>query len=107
MALGGGSFISQNKVLPGTYINFISAATVDASLADRGVAAMALELDWGKDNSIFVVTRDEFLKNSQALFGYDYGHDKMKGLRDLFLNILSSISKSIFYGRLMLKLFDI
>lgn len=98
MALGGGSFISQNKVLPGTYINFISAATVDASLADRGVAAMALELDWGKDNSIFVVTRDEFLKNSQALFGYDYGHDKMKGLRDLFLNIHTLLAYKLTSG---------
>lgn len=98
MALGGGSFISQNKVLPGTYINFISAATVDASLADRGVAAMALDLDWGKDNSIFVVTRDEFLKNSQALFGYDYGHDKMKGLRDLFLNIHTLLAYKLTSG---------
>lgn len=27
MALGGGTFLTQNKVLPGAYINFISVAT--------------------------------------------------------------------------------
>ena len=26
MALGGGNFLTQNKVIPGTYINFISRA---------------------------------------------------------------------------------
>ena len=36
MSLGGGSFISQNKVLPGAYINFVSAASASATLSDRG-----------------------------------------------------------------------
>lgn len=87
MALGGGTFVSQNKILPGSYINFISLATVSAALSDRGIAAMALDLDWGKDNEVFVVTREDITKKSNEIFGYDYGHEKMKGLRDLFLNI--------------------
>lgn len=41
MALGGGNFISQNKVLPGTYINFVSAAHASAALSDRGVCSNA------------------------------------------------------------------
>lgn len=87
MALGGGTFLVQNKVLPGTYINFISAARASATLSDRGVAALALELDWGADGAVFAVTQEEFQKDSLKLFGYPYDHDKLKGLRDLFKNI--------------------
>jgi hypothetical protein len=87
MALGGGIFVTQNKVLPGTYINFISAARASATLADRGVAAMPLELDWGADDAVFMVTAEDFQKDSLKIFGYDYTNDKLKGLRDLFKNI--------------------
>lgn len=86
MALGGGTFTSQNKKLPGSYINFISLASASASLSDRGIAAMAFELDWGIDGSVFEVTNSDFQKNSMKTFGYDYSSDKLKGLRDLFKN---------------------
>lgn len=86
MALGGGTFVTQNKELPGAYINFISAASASATLSDRGVATMPLELDWGVDGEVFEVTNSDFQKNSLKIFGYDYTHDKLKGLRDLFLN---------------------
>lgn len=85
MALGGGTFLTQNKVLPGAYVNFVSAANASAALSDRGIATMPLELDWGVDGEVFEVTSGDFQKNSQKLFGYDYTHDKLKGLRDLFL----------------------
>lgn len=86
MALGGGTFTVQNKELPGTYINFISAASANASLSERGIATMPLELDWGRDGEVFEVTNGDFQKNSLKIFGYDYTHEKLKGLRDLFLN---------------------
>lgn len=84
MALGGGSFTTQNKVLPGTYINFVSAASSTPELSERGIATMPLELDWGKEGSVFTVSSEEFQKNSLTLFGYAYEHEKMKGLRELF-----------------------
>lgn len=84
MALGGGSFTTQNKVLPGTYINFVSAAASTPELSERGIATMPLELDWGKEGSVFTVSSEEFQKNSLTLFGYAYEHEKMKGLRELF-----------------------
>lgn len=87
MALGGGTFITQNKVLPGSYINFISLAKASATLTDRGVVAMPLELDWGVENAVFEVTKADFQKNSLKIFGYDYTNEKLKGLRDLFMNI--------------------
>ncbi|NJI81877.1 phage tail protein [Clostridioides difficile] len=87
MALGGGTFITQNKVLPGSYINFVSATRATSSLSDRGIVAMPIELDWGIDEEVFQVTSDDFEKYSVKYFGYDYTHEKLKGLRDLFKNI--------------------
>ncbi|MDE3676822.1 phage tail sheath family protein [Clostridioides difficile] len=87
MALGGGTFVTQNKVLPGAYINFVSATRATSSLSDRGIVAIPLELDWGIDEEVFQVTSDDFEKYSVKYFGYDYTHEKLKGLRDLFKNI--------------------
>ncbi|EMJ4747803.1 phage tail sheath family protein [Clostridioides difficile] len=87
MALGGGTFVTQNKILPGAYINFISAKRATSSLSDRGIVAIPLELDWGIDEDVFQVTSDDFEKYSVKYFGYDYTHEKLKGLRDLFKNI--------------------
>ncbi len=87
MALGGGVFLTQNKILPGSYINFISASRASATLSDRGVAAIPIELDWGNDTDVFSVDSGQFQKESLKFFGYDYTNDALKPLRDLFLNI--------------------
>ncbi|WP_455715439.1 phage tail sheath family protein [Anaerosporobacter sp.] len=86
MALGGGLFVTQNKVLPGSYINFVSAARATVSLSDRGVVALPVPLNWGKESTVFTVTNQEFSEKSLQLFGYASGADELKGLRDLFLN---------------------
>jgi hypothetical protein len=82
--LGGGTFTSQNKVLPGAYINFVSAASASPTLSDRGYVAIPLQLDWGVDGAVFTVTQEDFQKSSLKIFGYPYTSDKLKGLRDLF-----------------------
>lgn len=86
MALGGGNFTLQNKVLPGAYINVVSAAAVSAEPQERGYAAMALPLNWGADNKIITITAKDFLENNRKILGYAYTDDEMKGLRDLFRN---------------------
>ena len=93
MALGGGTFISQNKKLPGSYINFASAQNASSSIGERGIAAMAIEMHWGKDGEIIEVTSQNFAKDSLKIFGYDYSNEKLKGLRDLFKNV----KKAYFY----------
>lgn len=85
MALGGGSFTVPNKVLPGAYINFVSATSAQAQLSDRGIATMPLELDWGVEGKIFEVTNEDYQKNCQKVFGYAFDHEKMKGIADLFI----------------------
>lgn len=85
MANGGGIFLSYNKVIPGAYINFVSAAKATVNVSDRGFAAIAMELDWGVEGDIFKVENGDFQTDTLKLFGYDYTHEKMKPLRDLFM----------------------
>lgn len=86
MALGGGTWLVQNKVLPGSYINFSSIAKASATLSDRGYAAAPFVLSWGPENEVFAVTSGEFQKSSKAIFGYSYDHPKMLALREIFLH---------------------
>ena len=95
MALGGGTFTVQNKVLPGAYVNFFSAASASAAVSDRGIATVPLVLDWGRDHEVITVTNEEFQKQSRKIFGHDYTDQEMKGLRDLFLG-----AKTLFTYRL-------
>jgi len=84
MAIGGGTFLSQNKVLPGTYINFVSAASAAVSLSDRGYAAMALPLPWGPCGEMVTVTGEDLIRRSRRLFGREYTHPDLRPLRELF-----------------------
>lgn len=84
MAFGGGIFVTQNKVLPGSYINFVSAEKATAFLGDRGIAALPLSLSWGKSGEVFLVENAEFIRDSKAIFGYEYTHDALKPIREVF-----------------------
>lgn len=95
MALGGGTWQFQNKILPGTYINFVSKVRAEAAIADRGYATMAITGSWGPAGKVFAVTAEDFQTNSLKLFGYDYAADELKGLRDLFIN-----AKTVYFYRL-------
>ncbi len=91
MALGGGTFTVQNKVLPGAYINFVSASRASAELSERGTAALPLPLDWGPEGEVFTVTADEFQRESLKIFGYPFAAPELKGLRDFFLGAKTGI----------------
>lgn len=86
MAFGGGSWLNQNKVLPGSYINFASLAKASATLFERGVAAAPFILSWGAEDEIFEVTASDFRKNSKKIFGYDYDAAEVLALREIFCN---------------------
>lgn len=70
MPIGGGTFTVQNKILPGAYINFVSLGSVDR-MGTRGVAALALELNWGPEDKVFSMYAEDFNKSAQTVFGYD------------------------------------
>jgi hypothetical protein len=86
MALGGGTFVTQNKILPGSYINVISAASASAELSDRGIVAIPMALKWGQEGAVITVEKGDFQKNCFKLFGYSYTDDEMKPLREIFMN---------------------
>ena len=94
MALGGGTFVTQNKTIPGAYINFVTTATGATVFGERGVVALGDSFNWGS-NDIFEVTAEDFYKNSMELFGYDALDAKMIGIRDVFKN-----AKKIYVGRI-------
>lgn len=90
---GGGSFTTQNKILPGAYINFVSAASSKSTLLDRGIVAVPLKLSWGIEKEIFSVTAKEFQRSCFEIFGYEYEANEMLALRELFRNM----TKGVFY----------
>ena len=85
MALGGGTWVSQNKVLPGSYINVFSRRTASAQISDRGIAAAPFGFDYSPAG-VFAVTASDLEKNSKALFGCAYGDEKIKPVRDILKN---------------------
>lgn len=86
MALGGGTWTAQNKGLPGTYINFSSAARANASLTAGGVVAVPLTLSWGPENMVLTLKAGTVSQTCRSLFGYNYSADEMRALRELFRN---------------------
>ena len=84
MAYDGGIWLTQNKVLPGTFINFSSVSRASATLSDRGVAAAPFELDWGEQGVVKLVEQGDFQKNSFDIFGHGYTDDEMLALREIF-----------------------
>ena len=84
MALGGGTYTTQNKVLAGAYFQFVSLPRASATLSERGVVGLGVDLNWGVDGTIFDVTATEFAKDSLRIFGYPYDAAELQGLRELF-----------------------
>lgn len=93
MALGGGTFTIQDKVLPGSYINFVSLTNAPGVLGERGTATVPMVLSWGPLGEIFTVTRKEFSTVAQKLFGYSAKSDELRPVRELFLGA----NKVLFY----------
>ena len=60
----------QNKILPGSYINFVGYANA-ATLGARGTAALPLELDWGPEGQIYTLEAGEFNQTALEVFGHD------------------------------------
>lgn len=85
MALGGGTFVTQNKVIPGSYINFATKSSGNTVLGERGTVALGTNFEWAPDG-IIEITADDFYKNSMKLFGFAPTHDVLIGIRDVLKN---------------------
>lgn len=88
MALGGGVFVTQNKKLPGSYINFVSVNKASTVLGERGTVALPLIMDWGKSGEVITVTSDTLRQDSLGVFGHNYTDKAMLPLREVFKNAI-------------------
>ena len=70
MALGGGTFVTQNKTLPGAYINFVSTGN-NVTMGERGTAVLALPLNWGKTGGFITIESGEYIAKAAELLGYE------------------------------------
>jgi len=64
--MGGGNWVTQNKVRPGVYINFKSQ-DIGSLLGNRGIVAMPLDLNWGAEQTVIEITKDT---DTLPLFGH-------------------------------------
>ena len=83
--LGGGVFVTQNKTLPGSYINFVNLASANATLGERGTVAIALPLNKAA-GTVIELTRAEFATNCKELTGAEYSSEAVAPLREIFVH---------------------
>lgn len=84
MALGGGIWTTQNKVLPGSYINFVNASKATSTVGDRGVVAIPYALGVAA-GTVIEITKAEFVKDPTKLGeGVTFDSELAKPVREIF-----------------------
>lgn len=78
--MSGGIWTSQNKPLPGVYINVKSQGSVSANVGDRGRVAIAEPLSWGPTRTVQEITPGE---DVTPFIGYDITSEKALFLREM------------------------
>ena len=91
MSLGGGTWTTQNKSIPGAYINYISAQRAGINISERGVCALPIELNWGVDGAVFEVDVESFGNNALSIFGYSQDAEELKPIREVFRHATTCI----------------
>lgn len=81
--LGGGVFVTQNKTLPGSYLNFVNASSASSTVSDRGVVAIALPLNKSA-GTVIEITKANFVNNCSEILGVDYDSESVIALREIF-----------------------
>lgn len=81
--LGGGIFVTQNKVLPGSYINFVSTTKTSSTVSDRGIVAIALPLNKSV-GKVIELNGATFMSECEELTGAKYESEMVKPLREIF-----------------------
>lgn len=93
--MAGGTFISENKVRPGAYINFKSVATPQLVVGDRGIATVAMSMTWYNEGEVVDVLSSDLLETkSRKLLGYT-AFDTAESL--VARTILSNCYRCLFY----------
>lgn len=78
--MAGGIWTSQNKTLPGVYINVKSKGNIAVSIGERGTVAIAEPLSWGPSGGVQTILPGEDLR---PYIGYDITSPKAMFLREM------------------------
>lgn len=78
--MAGGTWTSQNKVLPGVYINTKSQGNFSVSVGEKGTVAIAEPLSWGPSGVVQEILPSEDL---QPYIGYAMTNGKALFLREM------------------------
>lgn len=79
--MAGGSWTTQNKVLPGVYIRFKTKGALGLNVGERGVVTICEPLSWGAVAKVTEVTPDMDLT---PVIGYDITDPKARFLQEIF-----------------------
>ncbi|MDR3564812.1 MAG: phage tail sheath family protein [Negativicutes bacterium] len=77
----GGTWLTQNKVRPGVYINFKSLPKPLGQLGARGIGTFPIFLSWGAEETIITLANGE---DTFAKLGYSITDSKMIPIREFF-----------------------
>lgn len=79
--MAGGTWIDQNKVRPGVYINYKSAPASLSTMGERGVVAIARVLDWGERGKMYIIENP----SDCVQFNHSITDDEMLFVRQILL----------------------
>lgn len=79
--MAGGTWIDQNKVRPGVYINYKSSPATLSTMGERGTVAIARQLDWGETGKFYIIEDP----SDCAQFGHAITDNEMLFLRQILL----------------------
>ena len=65
--MAGGTWTSQNKILPGVYINVVSRENVNVNIGNRGIVAIPEALSWGEPGVVKEILPGEVQNNIYLL----------------------------------------
>ena len=83
MSIGGGTYLLENKVLPGAYINFVGHSTANVA-GERGIVSFPLVMNWGVEGEIIKMDAADFSATSTAVLGYAPTADEVLLVREAF-----------------------
>lgn len=78
--MAGGTWVSQNKKIPGVYINVKSQPAVAANVGSKGVVAIARALSWGPLGAVQEITPGQDVTPN---IGYSIGSAQGQFLREM------------------------
>lgn len=96
--MAGGTWDTQNKSLPGVYINFKASPQLLTATGIRGVVAIAKSLNWGMTGEI---TEINSISDTFTKLGYDISDPSMLWVNQIFIggNDRSGANKILVYRK--------